>query len=73
MARGLSNLGERGSPGTAPPKPWITSSVVRGKNPEVDLKLKYQKTLNIAVAASVVLPSEQAWLFLVSACFKRLT
>ncbi len=63
MARGLSNLGEKGGGGTAPPKPWITSSAVRGKNPEADLKLKYQKTFKMALAASFVMHASVAGIF----------
>ena len=64
MARGLSNLGEKGGGmGTAPARPWITSSAVRGKNPVVDLKLKYAKTFNMALVASFVLHGSVAGVF----------
>ena len=64
MARGLSNLGEKGGGmGTAPAQPWITSSAVRGKNPKVDLKLKYQKTFNLGLAASFVIHATVAAMY----------
>ena len=36
------------------PKPWITPSVVRGKNPAVDLKLAYGKALRLSLVGSAL-------------------
>ena len=35
--------------------PWIGASIIRTKNPEVDLRLKYRKAYNISMAVSFVL------------------
>ena len=42
---------------------WIGPSVVRTKNPEVDLKKQYSKVLNVCMAATFVLHATVAWAF----------